>query len=258
MSDSDNPEREAWLRGESPAGPVDDFARMAARGRAELGDEAAARELLSELDGMLSRRYGKQVSGADAGAKKMGNKAKVRRLNLWLAIAAAVLLLLAAGWWVGRQNFGPDAEALYAEAFTPYANDLGGRTMGDDDSLALDPGLAAALLAYDRGEYPAAVSAFEAYLPDPKTSTAPASAPQAETKARLYYGISLLAAGRAETAFLTLTELRNDATVGPAATWYAALALLRDGRAEAAREALGAIDTRSPFRPRAEGLLSEF
>ncbi|MEM9928865.1 MAG: hypothetical protein AAF840_03510 [Bacteroidota bacterium] len=269
MSNPNNPERDAWLRGEQPGGPDDEFARHAARGREELTSEAEAQDLLNELDGLLAERFG-AASGVTNPAPREGEAAgaeeveaaqqrppaKVRRLGRFYAIAAAILLLLAAGsWWLWQENRF-DAEAAYAEAFTPYANALSERTMGGDDSTATLRGeLAEAFLAYDRRDYPAAVTAFAAHLAAPVPSPAPATTPQIQ----LYYGISQLGANQAEAASSTLEALRTDANYGAPASWYHALALLRSGQQPAAKTALEAIsaDTTSPFHEQAQRLLDE-
>jgi len=263
MSDQHNQGRKAWVRGDAPQDPKDKFAQHASRGRQELGAAEEADELLNELDGMLAERYG---SGADAGydpvlprgAKgrdKQGESAKVRRLPRLYAIAATFLLLLAAGWWWSQQAPVFNAEAVYAAAFEPYANDLGGRSMGDDepDSLALDRTLAAAVLAYDRRDFSAAADSFARYR-----STAPAAAPNAPATA-LYYGISLLAANRPTEAQTVLRPLSNDTTYGNPANWYLALALLRSGNTPEAKTVLRTIanNNSSPFRAAAQKLLPD-
>ncbi|MEL7162763.1 MAG: hypothetical protein AAFN92_18540 [Bacteroidota bacterium] len=238
-----NEDRQRWLRGEAPRGEADDFARQAARGREELGSEEEARELLGEIDGLLEERF--SDTGAHAGAKSVG---KVRSLRRYYAIAAALLLLLAVGyWWTTRQP-AFDAETVYASAFSPYANELNGRTMGEADPAdTLAPTLRAALLAYDRRDYAQAADSFAVHL-----NQAPASGPE------LYYGISLLAAGRTTAARDVLAPLRTDPDYGDPARWYHALALVRQPDLTAARAALTAIsrDTRSRFRTRATDLLT--
>jgi hypothetical protein len=269
MSNPNKQDREGWLRGEEPDAQADEFARHAAQGRKELGSEAEASDLLNELDGLLAKRFGaaevgKQVTNptssqggapiAIGAGEEVRSKppASVRRLGRLYAAAAAILLLIAAGSWWLTQTATYDANDVFAETFTPYANDLSGRTMGDD-TTTIGGRLGEALLAYDRRDYPAAVSAFEAHFLAPPTSIAPATAPQIQ----FYYGISLLGTGQAQTALPVLDALRTDATYGDPADWYHALALLRDGQTAAARSSLQDIanDTNSPFRAKATALL---
>jgi hypothetical protein len=268
-----NPNRQGWLKGNEPLKEEDDFARHAARGRQELGSEAEARELMNELDGMFAARFGapetatesrsesldslSEISGSAAGAKEVPLKgkegAKVRHLGKYFAAAAAILLLIAAGsWWISQQN-AVSPEQLYAEAFTPYANDLSERTMGGGEpATATD--LDEALLAYDRRNYAAAAEGFGRYLAAPPTSPAPAAEPE---KIQLYYGISLLANNQPEAAITELEALMNDPATGPPAAWYRALAQLRLGRGAEARAALTAVaeDKNSAFRNKAVALL---
>lgn len=267
MSNPNKQDREGWLRGEEPDAQADEFSRHAAQGRKELSSETEASELLNELDGLLAERFGapevgKQATsptpsqgGAAAGAaEEVRSKppASIRRLGRLYAAAAAILLLVAAGsWWI-TQTVTYDANEVFAKTFTPYANDLSGRTMGDD-TTTISGQLGEALLAYDRRDYPAAVSAFEAHFLAPPTSIAPATAPQVQ----FYYGISLLGGGQTKTALSVLDALRTNATYGAPANWYHALALLRDGQTAAARSSFQDIvnDTNSPFRAKATALL---
>ena len=268
MSNPNKQDRDGWLRGEEPDAQADEFARHAAQGRKELGSESEAQDLLNELDGMLTERFGtaevgKGVTspaasqgGAAAGAGgevRSKPPASIRRLGRLYAAAAAILLLVAAGSWWLTQTSSYDADAVFAETFTPYANDLSGRTMGDDTTTTIGGQLDEALLAYDRRDYPAAVSAFDEHFLAPPTSIAPATAPQIQ----LYYGISLLGAGQAKIALPVLDALRNDTTYGDPADWYHALALISDGQTAAARSSLQNIinDTNTPFRAKASALL---
>lgn len=255
MSDPSKQDRDRWVRGETAPEGADDFARYADRGRQELGSESEAAELLAELDASIANRFGvAEDVGAAAGAKKVeksGGGATVRRLRRLYAVAAAILLLVAAGfWWITNQQT-TDNEALYAEAFSPYANELSDRTMGGSDgpSATADEQLEVASLAYDRRDYAAAATAFAAYL-----NNAPASAPES---AKLYYGISLLGAGKAGEAIPLLQQLSANANYADAASWYLALAQLRDGQIIAARQGLEklAAQKSSPFAKRAKDLL---
>jgi len=260
MSDQNKNGREDWLRGDKPTADADDFARHAARGREELASEAEAKELMAELDGLFAARFGEAAGanneGGAAGAKEAASpkkgQARIRKLERLYAVAAAILLLVGVGsWWI-TQTPAYNANVVFAEVFSPYANDLSGRTMGGDEVLTDDP-LAGALLAYDRGDFAEAATAFEGYFLAPPTDTAPATAP----KIQLYYGISLLGAGRVVTAIPVLEALRNNPNTGPPATWYHALALLRDGQTLAAHTELTAIsqDNNSPFQQQALKLL---
>ncbi len=256
-----NKNRQHWLKGDAPDNEADEFARHAARGREELGSEAEAKELMNELDGLFAARFGVSEAAADegaaAGAKEVPLKGKaetkVRRLGRYYAAAAAILLLVAAGsWWVSQQNT-PSPEALYAEAFSPYANDLSGRTMGSNQPTASTV-LDEANLAYDRRDYAAAAEGFGRYLTALPTSPAPAAAPE---KVRLYYGISLLAANQPAAAKTELEALMNDPATGPPAAWYHALAQVRLGQLNEARTALTAIanNENSAFSNKAKQLL---
>ncbi|MEM1358541.1 MAG: hypothetical protein AAGF89_10090 [Bacteroidota bacterium] len=253
MSEPAGNDRRDWIRNKKPGAGADEFARMAARGREELGSEGEASELLSELDGMLAKRFGPQANetGATAGAEKVAKQqtpAKVSSLRPWYAAAAAILLLLAAGYWWTTQTPAFNPEAVYAEAFSPYANELSGRSMGTPATMdSMNATLSAALLAYDRRDYGTAADSFAVYL-----RLAPAAAPQ------LYYGISLLADEQPTAALNALRPLQSDPDYGDPARWYAALAELRTGEIVAARNRLSAIanDATSLFTTKARNLLN--
>ncbi|MTB53741.1 hypothetical protein [Lewinella sp. W8] len=252
MAQPDNPKRDEWLRGEFPGDAArDPFGESAARGRRELDSPEEAADLLAGIEARLEAVYGKPA------VRKKDAPARVRSLGRWYAAAAAILLLVVAGiWWI-NQPATFDAETVFAETFTPYANDLSGRTMGGDEADSLtNEALQAALLAYDRRDYPAAAAAFGVYrtaLPD---NSAPASAPN-PSAISLYYGISLLGTDEAETAAEVLEPLTDDATYGLPAKWYLALAYLRAERTDDSKNILQPLSRRNdtPFARKAADLL---
>jgi hypothetical protein len=255
MAQPDNPRRDEWLRGDIPddAGR-DPFGESAARGRRELESPEVAAELLAGIEARLEATYG----GASTGAPPAkAGKAKVRSLGKWYAMAAALLLLVVLGaWWI-NQSTAFDAETVYAESFTPYANDLSDRTMGGEtvDSLR-NEALQTALLAYDRRDYPAAAAAFVAYRTAVPEGPAPASSPNSAAIS-LYHGISLLGAEEAEEAASVLEPITQDTTYGLPAKWYLALAYLRAEQFENCREILEPLSRRNdtPFANKAADLL---
>jgi len=275
MSNQNRKDRERWIRGE-PSPEKDDFGRSADRGREELSSAAEARELMQELDLAFTRKIGGlekgegnsvgSVGGADAGStegsKSNGQGTTVRRLSRLYAVAAAILLLVAAGsWWISTQQTMSN-EALFVETFTPYPNELSSRAMGGEDAPApLSEKLAAASLAYDRRDYAAAATAFADYRSLAPAGSAELAEVSAATTTDLYYGISLLGANKAREAIPVFDRLIAGAPgYRDTASWYRALALLRDEQTEAARQALNDIANlpSSPFAPRANKLLKAF
>lgn len=255
MAQPDNPRRDAWLRGEFPEDANrDPFGESAARGRRELDSPEEAAEFLAGIEARLEATYGGSKVEASTPPKP---KAKVRSLGKWYATAAAILLLVVAGiWWI-NQPTAFDAETIYAETFSPYANDLSERTMGgnDNDSLT-NAALQTALLAYDRRDYAAAAAAFSAYRTAPPVLPAPASAPS-PAAISLYHGISLLAADEAVAATAQLEPILEDPTYGLPARWYLALAYLRAEQTEDCKNILEPLARRTdtPFAQQAAELL---
>jgi hypothetical protein len=192
-----------------------------------------------EALGVLYRRYGHLVIGLCLDYLKDKESAKDATMDIFEKVTLKVC----------RQPRAFDAETVYASAFEPYANDLGGRAMGGNEpgGSVMGRTLAAASLAYDRRDYAAAADSFALQL-----STAPAAAATS-----FYYGLSLLGANRNQQAIDVLSPLVNDAEYGPAANWYRALALLRSKQLPAAKTALSGIanNESSPFKSAAEKLL---
>lgn len=253
MTQSDNPQRDEWLKGElSDNSGRDPFGESAARGRRELDSPEEAAELLAGIEARLEATY-----GSDTTEQGASGSARVRPLGRWYAMAAAVLLLTVVGLWWTNQPTAFDAETIYAKTFTPYANDLSGRTMGGDETdTTVNEALQRALLAYDRRDYAAAAAAFRAYRAAAPDETAPATAPNADAIS-LYQGISLLGANEAGAAATTLEPLTENATYGLPAKWYLALAYLRAERTEDSRKILEPLARRNdtPFAQKAADLL---
>ncbi|NJC27362.1 tetratricopeptide repeat protein [Neolewinella antarctica] len=175
-------------------------------------------------------------------------EAKVRPLpprrnstSRWLAIAASVLLLLAAGWFIFEYN-SPQSPAQLAQAnFTPYENIAFDFVRGADDSIEAD-----AFRAYERGNYARAAD---------NLALLPASAQRS-----FYRGQALLAQGKfaeAEPIFLELSQ--STFGLNRHSEYYRAVAQLGLGNVERAEAMLGAIDEQPdhPLRAEAENLLGK-
>lgn len=142
-----------------------------------------------------------------------------------LAYAAALLLVLAVGWWALSQSVGYDARQLAMDNFTPYENIAAGTVRGDNDTTAAT----AAFADYDAGNYAAAAEKFSA-LP-------------ASNVHQFYLGQSLLAQGEFAAAVTIFTALstEKDFALAPESTYFAALSHLGQGQKEAARQSLESI-----------------
>lgn len=150
----------------------------------------------------------------------------VRSPWVWAAAAAVLLLLIV---FLPRPEQALDPEALFAQHFRPYPNTIA--VIPRDEGEVLDP-IALAMNAYQRGDYPAAVAAFDAM---PATRRRP--------DLQFYRSLALLASGRTAEALAGLEALHR--TAGHAfereTRWYLALAYLRSQRPEAARPLLDQV-----------------
>ena len=177
--------------------------------------------------------------------------APVRRLAwlrspwTWAAAAAVVLLAAFAILRFPRPSVAP--EALFAAHFKPYPNTIA--VIPRDEGELRDP-IALAMDAYQRGDYPAAVAAFDAM---PSTRRRP--------DLQFYRNLSLLADGRSQEAIMGLAALATqpDHAFVRETHWYLALAYLQAGEAEAARPWLEkvAANPEHPEQAAAQAMLKE-
>ena len=168
-----------------------------------------------------------QATSREQGAKVVKMKPRATPNRTWLAIAASLLLLLAAGWFLMRQpTFDSPAELAMAN-FEPYANIAKTFERGStDDSIKAD-----AFRAYEAGDFPTAESNFRKLPADGVHS--------------FYLGQSLLAQQDfigAQPIFLELTQ--STFPLNRESDYYLALALVGLGRQAEAKTLLQAIIAR--------------
>ena len=206
------------------------------------------RELKARL-----QRLEAQLSGADAGAEgrkeKQGQAAirtlndkqggakivalsprekKVRPARRWLALAAALLLLLCAGYFLLQPTDGLSKREMlaYAEGTQPFPNIAYNVTRPGG---ATESAEGEAYTAYEAGDYSRAAEAFAALEPTPVT--------------RFYLAQSLFAGGRYDESAAILEELArlSDFNLIAEVRYYLSRAYLGAGRVEEAKAALRAV-----------------
>lgn len=180
------------------------------------------------------------VTGNDAQTKVVSLKAR-RAPRLLLGIAAAILLLLAAGWFLLQPDGFASPAALAMATHKPYENITNGTVRGDNTDPA-----ASAFRAYDAGDYASAAGAF-ADLP-----------PTAVHK--FYLGQSLLATGKFADAAAQFTDLtKADFGLQQEAEYFLALARLGAGDTTRATELLTTIAAADnhPMQEKADRLLAQ-
>jgi TolA-binding protein len=155
-----------------------------------------------------------------------------------LGYAAALLLMLAVGWWAINQPGGLDTQQLAMDSFTPYENIATGTVRGDNDDTAE----AAAFADYDAGNYAAAAEKFSAL-----------SASNSFVN-NFYLGQSLLAQQKFEEAARVFSPLMSTPAfpLAEEAAYYHALALLGTGDAAGAKTALAKISNATDHEMQAE------
>lgn len=150
-------------------------------------------------------------SQVKASSKRVKQQDGLQKRNLWMAVAAIVLVTIGVSWFfAGRTTTGP---SLYQTHYSQY--EIGGpdRTDGapiTDYSLAWD--------AYLKGDYPAALTFFENV---PTTDTA-------YWQIQVYRGCCLYHQKQYAAGMKVFEDMRADKNNGywDVATWYIALGAL--------------------------------
>lgn len=171
-------------------------------------------------------------------------KALWARPRLWAAAAALVLLCATIFYFSQKTSLTPEQE-LYAEAWKPYPNEITLRVRGDGQSPNL---LDQAMLAYEKGEFSAAISMFMR-IAEPRDSI------------EFYRANAYLAQGKIGVAKGTFEQILSVANhpYRLASEWYLALIDVHEGNWKNARTKLGAISDNSshPFASNAQKLLKQ-
>lgn len=165
-------------------------------------------------------------------------------LSLWLPLAAAAVLVIAAGIWFIAPTKGTSHQELYAAYFEPFDSPGSGLTRSTDNEESLK---ASAYQAYDAKNFEEASRLFVALLKQ-------ADDPIAE----LCLGNAWLALDRPEEAEKVFTSILEDhGDLVTHATWYLALTYLRQGKIERAKSTLWEISNSSTYGKEAREILSK-
>lgn len=174
------------------------------------------------------------------GTEKAGVRPR-RNLRRIYAVAAAVLMLLMAGWFILQPKGYNSPNALAMATFEPYENITQGGVRGGEDDPAR-----AAYAAYDAGRF-AEAAALLGKLPTTATN-------------KFYLGQSLLGSERYKDAAAQFEDLRKvDFGLAPESAYYLALARLGEGKTDQATALLTNIgeDAAHPMQEKAAALLTE-
>lgn len=143
----------------------------------------------------------------------------------WL-VAASILIIVGIGFVLLKSNFYPSPEKIFAENYEPYRNIVLPVERGEN----LNTIEHSAFVAYENGNYHKAINLFNSV---PKTNT---------TYIKFYKSMcymSLNKTNEAITLLKTITDSDNEASseknFNEIANWYLALAYLKIGETEMAR-----------------------
>ena len=166
-------------------------------------------------------------------------------LRVWMPLAAAAMLIVAAGLWFIIPSQSPNTyQDLYTAYFEPFDSPGSGLTRSTDNEKNLK---ARAYLAYDAKDY---AEASRLFLDLQKEKDDPI--------VDLCLGSALLAQDKPEEAEKVFTHfLENHDDLLTQAKWYLALALLRQGKIERTKATLWEVSTSSNYGEEARELLKK-
>lgn len=220
---------EAYLAGEQPGKERQSFETALAEDEAL--QEAVDKHRLSHrlTSAYAAERTRSRVAAVFAAQQKQ-QPVKVFSLGRWAA-AAAILFLLAGGYWVigTQQQSGASLAETYLE---PYPDRI--TTMGSEADA-----LTQAMAAYNQGRYEEALASF-AELPEGAVSA---------ELLNLYIGTSALETGQFTQAERTLQRTARSATdYAAAGKWYLALTYLKQEKVAQARPLLEELRSEGTYK----------
>jgi tetratricopeptide (TPR) repeat protein len=182
------------------------------------------------------------------GAQKFDNTQvphppKIMSLAVQLSIAASILILLTAGWWIYRSVTYPENPGELFRAYYESAPIDEGTLRGGNQDHA--PAWQTALSKYKTRQFEAAAADFESSLADPGFSQ--------RSAANLYLGCCYLETNAVEKAVKCFQQISNESAYEQQAEWYLALAYLKQNDIAAARKELNGIVARSTHYKKTEG-----
>lgn len=212
----------------------------------ELAEDEALKGRLQDLETSLRSGEAGATTAAPqpentAGESKVISLQRSKSQRFLYGIAAAVLLLIAAGWFILQPKGYDSPSALAMASYVPYENITAGTVRGDNSDPA-----AIAFAAYDAGRFAEAANAF---------SDLPSTAVN-----KFYLAQSLLGSKDFSAAAAQLTDLtKADFGLQQESAYYLALARLGEGETEQAKQLLTEISRTNdhPMQEQASKLLAE-
>lgn len=212
----------------------------------ELAEDQALKARLQQLEASLRSNDSvativpPQQNSSSGKAKVVALQPRTSRRFLY-GIAAAILLLLAAGWFILQPQGYESPSALAMATYEPYENITTGTVRGNEANPATK-----AFAAYDEGRFSEAATAF-AELP-------------ATAVNKFYLAQSLLGSEQFAAAAAQLTDLtKAEFGLQQESAYYLALAQLGEGKVDQAKQLLSEIGQTNnhPMQAQASKLLAE-
>lgn len=217
------------------------FTAQSFEGYSYLPENTSAEELLSRIDKSIDDKTGSSHRGGIR-----------RQMPLLMRVAAAALLLLAAGIWYLNDPSAEASSDLFSQYYTPLAvaipNEGINRGETQEYSYALSP-VTEALNLYEQGDYQSANEVF-ASIPAEQKSEA----------TNFYHSLSLLSIGEVATAIQLLEQLETsteDIRYVENIRWYLALAYVKADQLAKAVPYLEMLQNSKHFQHKASNVLSK-
>ena len=182
-----------------------------------------------------------EESASGFSTRKLG---KQRWLSQAMIVAVSLALLLGVGYWFVASQVSP--EELYEAHYQPYPNIL--NPVERSAALPQDE-LGQAMMAYEQGNYEAAMETFQQQFD------------ALEPSHKFYLALCLLEVGESKRAAATLQEVTHsqDDTFYLPALWYESLAYLQDQQTQKAQQILEKLleQENSTYHKRARKILDQ-
>jgi tetratricopeptide (TPR) repeat protein len=213
-----------------------------------LREEQGLQKMLAEHEGLVfgirlahMKEKLQQLRSLEAGLPPVSNRNMV--LRVWAPLAAAAVLIIAAGlWYIIPAETSTSYQELYTAYFEPFDSPGSGLTRSTENEKDLK---ARAYIAYDAKDYSGASKLFVDLLKQ-----------KDDPIAYLCLGSSWLALNKPEEAEKVFTHiLQNHGDLVTQAKWYLALTFLRQGKIERTKATLWEISNSSTYGEEARELL---
>lgn len=191
--------------------------RLALEASMEYNEKEPITAVLDRLEEKIDKKNNQAIS------PQINPEANVISLKRWLSIAASILLLCVAGYFL-LENGATGNEQLFAQYFDLYPDNITEIKRGSENK---NEQLILGIAHYEKGEFDEAINAFSPYAGIPKV--------------QFFIAICELGRGQTEKSLLIFSKLEQNKEITDmqdGLVWYNALALLKDNQTTAAKEIL--------------------